>query len=131
MKAVTACELDEAIFRGHSYNCLYEVVVRFKPMPSSRVFPKASKYWSVIDSLDVVVNGRKLKVPKKALNLFTPHTPEPPYLGPDGMLYFKIRGGSASKSYEAVYVFSQTRLIRREWRSLFHRDEESEIITKY
>ena len=125
--ALSSAALDEAHFRGKE-NFQYDVRVTYKPMAPTQGYPNTGGTWTVIDSLRVVLNGRLIRIPQSATaDLFWPHTPSPPYAGPDNTLRFKISCSSGEKSYDAVFVFSGERLIERE---INHHGGE-ETITKY
>lgn len=125
--APSSAALDEAHFRGKA-NFQYDVRVTYKPMAPTKWYPNTGGTWTVIDSLRVVLNGRLIRIPQSATaDLFWPHTPSPPYAGPDNTLRFSISGGGGEKSYNAVFVFSGERLIKRE----IHHHGGEETITKY
>jgi hypothetical protein len=110
-------DLDEARFQGSTRDFRYDVRMRFKPAPPTRRSPDAPKYWTVFDTLLVILDGREINAPKAALDgLFWPHPSGSPYPGPDGTLRIPISGGSGEYSYEAVLVFSRSRLVEVERR---------------
>lgn len=110
-------DLDSARFQGRTEDFRYDVRMRFKPAPPTPRFPDAPKYWTVFDTLVVVLNGREIEAPKAALNsLFWPHPSGAPYPGPDNTLRIPVSGGSGEYSYEAVLVFSKSRLVEVERR---------------
>ena len=109
--------LEDARFQGRTEDFRYDVRMRFKPAPATPHYPDAPKYWTVFDTLHVILNGREIKAPKAALNrLFWPHPSGAPYPGPGGTLRVPIDGGSGAYSFEAVLVFSKSRLIQVERR---------------
>src|SRR5262245_14054331 len=109
--------LDDARFRGHTEDIRYDIWMRFKPAPPMRHYPDAPKYWTVFDTLRVILNGREIKVPRAAIDgFFWPHPSGTPYAGPDNTLRVPIVGGSGEYSYEAVLVFSKSRLVEVERR---------------
>jgi hypothetical protein len=110
-------DLDEARFQGHTDEFHYDVWMHFKPMPATRYYPRASEYWTVFDSLRVIIDGREIKVPKAAIEgFFWPHPSGYPYPGPDHTLRIPITGGDGEKSFEAVLVFSKSRFLEVERR---------------
>jgi hypothetical protein len=107
--------LDEARFQGRTDDFRYDVWMRFKPAPATPHYPDAPKCWTVFDTLKVTLNGREIMAPKSALKgLFWPHRSGAPYSGPGGTLRIPITGGDGAYSYEAVLVFSKTRLVEVE-----------------
>jgi hypothetical protein len=115
LPSVALANLDEAQFRGHDEGYEYVIHILYKPMPAFRGYPDAPKAWTVIDTLSVTLNGRSIKIPAAATaDLFWPHTPEPPYGGPNKTLRFGISGGSGEYSYRVVFVFSEKGLLQRE-----------------
>ena len=129
MSAGTAtANLSEARFRGHEPGYRYDIWVRYRPMSPFPQYPDAPKVWTRIRSLEVVINGQPVRVPQAATaDLFWPHTPQPPYPGPDHTLRFVFAGGSGEKSYEAILVFSGNRLVSRELRPHL----QKAIVTRY
>jgi hypothetical protein len=122
-------DLDDARFHGHTDNFRYDVWMRFKPAPPTPHYPDAPKYWTVFDTLRVIINGREINVPKVGLEgLFWPHPSGAPFPGPDNTLRVPISGGSGEKSYEAVLVFSKSRFLEAERRD--HASSEWKV-TKY
>ena len=122
-------DLDDARFRGHTKDFHYDVWMRFKPAPPMRNYPEAPKYWTVFDSVRIVLNGREFEAPKAAINsLFWPHPSGSPFPGPGSTLRVPIVGGSGEYSYEAVLVFSKSGLLQVE-----RRDHASTTwkVTKY
>ena len=110
-------DLDEARFQGSTSDFRYDVQMRFKPAPPTPHYPDAPKCWTVFDTLRVTLDGREINAPKAALKgLFWPHPSGAPYPGPDGTLRIPISGSSGEYSYEAVLVFSKSRLIEVERR---------------
>ena len=110
-------DLDDARFHGHIEDFRYDVWMRFKPAPPTPHYPDAPKYWTVFDTLRVIINGREINAPKAALEgLFWPHPSGAPYPGPDNTLRVPISGGSGEYSYEAVLVFSKSRFLAVERR---------------
>ena len=110
-------DLDEARFQGSTGDFRYDVRMRFKPAPATPHYPDAPKCWTVFDTLRVTLNGREIKAPKAALDgLFWPHPSGAPYPGPDATLRIPVSGGSGEYSYEAVLVFSKSRLLEVERR---------------
>ena len=109
--------LEDARFQGRTENFRYDVRMRFKPAPATPNYPDAPKYWTVFDTLQVILNGQEINAPKVALErLFWPHPSGAPYSGPGGTLRVPITGGDGEFSYEAVLVFSKSRLIQVERR---------------
>ena len=110
--------LYDARFQGHTGDLSYDVRMRFKPAPSMPNYPDAPKYWTVFDTLRVIINGREIKVPRAALDsLFRSYPSGPPSPGPDDTLRIPLSGGDGEGSYEAVLVFSKSRfvhLVRRD-----------------
>ena len=113
--ATSMANLDEAHFRGHLDDLRYDIRITYKPMPAFGIYQDAPKVWNVIDSMQVTLNGRAVKIPRSATaDLFWPHTPQPPFRGPGKTLRFDIAGADGEYSYEATFVFSGTKLLRRE-----------------
>jgi hypothetical protein len=109
--------LYDARFQGHTENLRYDVWMRFKPAPPMPNYPDAPKYWTVFDTLRVIINGREIKVPRAALDsLFWPHPSGAPYPAPDNTLRIPVSGSSGEYSYEAVLVFSKSRFVHVERR---------------
>ena len=110
-------DLDEARFQGHTSNFRYDVWMPFKPAPPAPRSPDAPKYWTVFDTLRVIINGREINAPKAALeDLFWPHPSGDPFPGPDNTLRVPVSGGSGEYAYEAVLVFSRSRFLEVERR---------------
>jgi hypothetical protein len=117
LAATAFANLYDARFQGHTDNLRYDVRMRFKPAPPMPHYPDAPRYWTVFDTLRVIINGREISAPKAALDtLFWPYPSGAPYPGPDYTLRIPISGGSGEYSYEAVLVFSKSRFIAIERR---------------
>jgi hypothetical protein len=109
--------LEDARFHGHAGDLRYDVWMRFKPAPRTPHYPEAPKYWTVFDTIRVIINGREITVPSAAIDdLFWPYPSGAPFPGSDNTLRVPIAGGSGEKSYEAVLAFSRSRFLEVERR---------------
>ena len=107
-------DLSEERFVGQTKDFHYAVEMRFKPARAYSRYSDAHEAWTIFDAFRVTLDGREISVPKTVLDhLFWPHPSSSPYPGgAAGTLCVPITGSSGEYFYEAVLVFSKTRVVQ-------------------